>query len=90
LRVTGMVMEATGIKLPVGSACQVELADSHVVEAEVVGFSGDRVYLMPWPMSMACCLVRRYGQWPVPSTVLWAECGFGTGQRPGRAPGAGG
>ncbi|BBF84612.1 flagellum-specific ATP synthase FliI [Aquitalea magnusonii] len=47
LRVTGMVMEATGIKLPVGSACQVELADNHVVEAEVVGFSGDRVYLMP-------------------------------------------
>ncbi|WP_293761891.1 flagellar protein export ATPase FliI [uncultured Aquitalea sp.] len=47
VRVTGMVMEATGIKLPVGSACQVELPDQHVVEAEVVGFSGDRVYLMP-------------------------------------------
>nr|WP_199066091.1 flagellar protein export ATPase FliI [Chromobacterium sp. ASV5] len=47
VRVTGMVMEAVGIKLPVGSACQVTLPDSHVVEAEVVGFSGDKVFLMP-------------------------------------------
>lgn len=46
-RVTGMVMEAVGLKLPVGSACQVELPDNHRVEAEVVGFSGDKVFLMP-------------------------------------------
>ena len=46
-RVTGMVMEAVGLKLPVGSACQVELADAHRVEAEVVGFSGDKLFLMP-------------------------------------------
>ncbi|WP_245000123.1 flagellar protein export ATPase FliI [Chromobacterium violaceum] len=47
VRVTGMVMEAVGIKLPVGSACRVMLADAHSVEAEVVGFSGDKVFLMP-------------------------------------------
>ncbi|XBV10338.1 flagellum-specific ATP synthase FliI, partial [Chromobacterium phragmitis] len=47
VRVTGMVMEAVGIKLPVGSACRVMLADDHSVEAEVVGFSGDKVFLMP-------------------------------------------
>ncbi|POZ60479.1 flagellar protein export ATPase FliI [Chromobacterium alticapitis] len=47
VRVTGMVMEAVGIKLPVGSACRVMLADHQSVEAEVVGFSGDKVYLMP-------------------------------------------
>ncbi|TDR82933.1 flagellar protein export ATPase FliI [Paludibacterium purpuratum] len=46
-RVTGMVMEAVGLKLPVGSACQVELAEGHRVEAEVVGFSGDKLFLMP-------------------------------------------
>jgi flagellum-specific ATP synthase len=46
-RVTGMVMEAVGLKLPVGSACQVELADDHRVEAEVVGFAGDKLFLMP-------------------------------------------
>jgi flagellum-specific ATP synthase len=46
-RVTGMVMEAVGLKLPVGSACQVELANDHRVEAEVVGFSGDKLFLMP-------------------------------------------
>ncbi|MEO3960021.1 flagellum-specific ATP synthase FliI, partial [Chromobacterium piscinae] len=47
VRVTGMVMEAVGIKLPVGGACRVALADDHSVEAEVVGFSGDKVFLMP-------------------------------------------
>jgi flagellum-specific ATP synthase len=46
-RVTGMVMEAVGLKLPVGCACRVILPDSHEIEAEVVGFSGEKVYLMP-------------------------------------------
>ncbi|TCP15746.1 flagellum-specific ATP synthase [Crenobacter luteus] len=46
-QVTGMVMEAVGLKLPVGSACRVELSDHHSVEAEVVGFAGDKLYLMP-------------------------------------------
>ena len=40
-------MEAVGLKLPIGSACLV-MQDGHArVEAEVVGFSGDRLYLMP-------------------------------------------
>ncbi|WP_024301855.1 flagellar protein export ATPase FliI [Pseudogulbenkiania sp. MAI-1] len=47
VRVTGMVMEAVGLKLPVGSACTVSLPDGHAVEAEVVGFAGDKVFLMP-------------------------------------------
>ncbi|MBI3146601.1 MAG: flagellum-specific ATP synthase FliI, partial [Pseudogulbenkiania sp.] len=47
VRVTGMVMEAVGLKLPVGSACAVSLPDGHAVEAEVVGFAGDKVFLMP-------------------------------------------
>ncbi len=46
-RVTGMVMEAVGIRLPVGSACIIKLPDNRRVEAEVVGFSADRIYLMP-------------------------------------------
>ena len=46
-RVTGMVMEAVGLKLPVGSACMVELPNDHRVEAEVVGFSGEKLFLMP-------------------------------------------
>jgi len=45
-RVTGLVMEAVGLKLPVGSTCVVELPHSQV-EAEVVGFSGEKLFLMP-------------------------------------------
>ncbi len=46
-KLTGLVMEAVGIKLPIGSACYVPLAEGRRVEAEVVGFDGERLLLMP-------------------------------------------
>lgn len=46
-KLTGLVMEAVGIKLPIGSACYVPLAEGRRVEAEVVGFDGGRMLLMP-------------------------------------------
>ena len=46
-RVTGLVMEAAGLRLAVGSCCLIELPGGNSVEAEVVGFSDDRLYLMP-------------------------------------------
>ncbi len=46
-RVAGLVMEAVGLRLAVGSGCLVYLPDGHAVEAEVVGFSGDKLFLMP-------------------------------------------
>ena len=50
LRVTGLVLEAAGIRVPVGSVCEVMSAGraaGHPVLAEVVGFSSDRAFLMP-------------------------------------------
>ncbi|MFT3664509.1 flagellar protein export ATPase FliI [Piscinibacter sp.] len=47
VRVAGLVLEATGIRLPVGSVCEVRMEGSPPVTAEVVGFNGDRAYLMP-------------------------------------------
>ncbi|MFA7240585.1 MAG: flagellar protein export ATPase FliI [Sulfuricellaceae bacterium] len=46
-RVAGLVMEAVGIRLAVGSGCVIHLPDGHDVDAEVVGFSGDKLFLMP-------------------------------------------
>lgn len=49
-RATGLVMEAVGLKLPIGTLCIVERkqgAHIHKVESEVVGFNGQIVYLMP-------------------------------------------
>jgi len=46
-RVAGLVMEAVGLKLPVGAQVIVVQDDNLRVEAEVVGFSGDRLFLMP-------------------------------------------
>ena len=47
VRVAGLVLEAAGIREPVGSVCEVRMAGQPPVPAEVVGFSGDRSYLMP-------------------------------------------
>ena len=46
-RVAGLVMECVGLRLAVGSACTVPLPNGGRVEAEVVGFEGDRLFLMP-------------------------------------------
>ena len=46
-RVAGLVMEAVGLKLAVGASCTVHLPDGHDVDAEVVGFSGEKLFLMP-------------------------------------------
>lgn len=46
-RVAGLVMEAVGLKLAVGISCIVSLPNGNSVAAEVVGFSGERLFLMP-------------------------------------------
>ena len=46
-RINGLVMEASGLKLPLGSGCLIQIPGDGTVEAEVVGFAGDRLYMMP-------------------------------------------
>ena len=46
-RVAGLVMEAVGLKLAVGSACTVPLPNGARIEAEVVGFQDEKIFLMP-------------------------------------------
>ena len=46
-RAIGLTLEATGCEAPLGAACKIEVADGGWVDAEVVGFAGDRSYLMP-------------------------------------------
>src|SRR5690606_26361130 len=48
-RATGLVLHATGLRLPVGAACRIELARGHDLwaDAEVVGFDGHTLFLMP-------------------------------------------
>ncbi len=45
-RVTGLVLEASGVRAPLGAVCNVLHAAGEPVLAEVVGFSGDTAYLM--------------------------------------------
>jgi flagellum-specific ATP synthase len=46
-RVVGLTLEAVGCQVQIGGRCRVIGADGHGQEAEVVGFSGERVFLMP-------------------------------------------
>lgn len=46
VRVVGLTLEATGCRAPIGSLCRVETMSGEM-DAEVVGFAGDNLYLMP-------------------------------------------
>lgn len=48
-RATGLVLEATGLQLAVGAACKIHLSpgQDRWADAEVVGFHGQILYLMP-------------------------------------------
>src|SRR5687768_11877827 len=46
-RMVGLTLEAAGCQAAVGDRCDVLGTDGARIEAEVVGFSGDRLYLMP-------------------------------------------
>ena len=46
-RLAGLVLEAVGLRVPVGSQCLIANGSKSPVMAEVVGFSNDRAFLMP-------------------------------------------
>lgn len=46
-RMVGLTLEAVGCEAPVGSYCEVIRPDGSRVDAEVVGFADDRIFLMP-------------------------------------------
>lgn len=46
-RMIGLTLEAVGLRVALGDSCVVEVSPGVSAEAEVVGFAGDRIYLMP-------------------------------------------
>lgn len=45
-RVIGLTLEGEGIALPMGRRCLIKNPDGFSVDAEVIGFEGDKIYLM--------------------------------------------
>lgn len=46
-RMVGLTLEAVGCRAAIGSRCEIENKNGSKIEAEVVGFAGERIYLMP-------------------------------------------
>ncbi len=46
-RMVGLTLEAVGCRAAIGEICDVINADGQRIEAEVVGFAGESIYLMP-------------------------------------------
>jgi len=46
-RMVGLTLETVGVQAPIGSRCEVVGPDDSRIEAEVVGFAEDKLYLMP-------------------------------------------
>lgn len=47
VRINGMTLESRGCMAPIGARCLIENDVEQYIESEVVGFSGDRLYLIP-------------------------------------------
>ena len=47
VRMVGMTLEVEGTYAPIGAKCRIFSKNEGVVDAEVVGFHGDKLYLMP-------------------------------------------
>ena len=47
VRMVGMTLEAVGCSAPIGARCKVKTATGAEVDAEVVGFAEEKLYLMP-------------------------------------------
>lgn len=45
-RMVGLTLEAVGCRAAIGSRCRIEMNGGKSIEAEVVGFAGERVFLM--------------------------------------------
>lgn len=48
VNVVGLIAEADGLGMGIGSLCRIAREDGHDIMAEVVGFRGNRVLLMPY------------------------------------------
>jgi flagellum-specific ATP synthase len=46
-RMVGLTLEAIGCQAAIGDRCRIQGANRLAIDAEVVGFGGDRLYLMP-------------------------------------------
>lgn len=46
-RMVGLTLEAVGVRAAIGDRCEVCISRERRIEAEVVGFAGDRLFLMP-------------------------------------------
>ncbi|EXJ16872.1 FliI/YscN family ATPase [Imhoffiella purpurea] len=46
-RMVGLTLEAEGIRLPIGGRAAIHTVSGHRLGAEVVGFNGERTFLMP-------------------------------------------
>lgn len=46
-RLVGMTLEAEGLTASLGQACQIINSNGDITEAEVVGFAGEKLFLMP-------------------------------------------
>ena len=75
LRMVGLTLEAEGLRAAMGTRCMVINDDSYhpsQVEAEVMGFSGSKVFLMPVGASPVSPRAPAWCRWQKPGACRWA------------------
>lgn len=48
VKITGITIEVTGLALSIGTVCKIHLSKGQYAEGEVIGFSKDSIFIMPY------------------------------------------
>lgn len=67
--VTGLIIEATATKGTIGDICDIQVNPSHSIKAEIVGFKGEKIILMPLGETVGVAPGSKVKLSPQPLTV---------------------
>ena len=80
VRVTGLVLEAVGVQAPLGAVCEIHSPGRPPATAELVGFHGERAFLMPTAHLQGLAP----GAWVLPQRRVSPPPRFGEASHPWR------
>jgi len=76
-RMVGLTLEASGCEAAIGDHCDIITVDGKHVEAEVVGFEGERLYLMPTGDMLGLKPAARVYPYPSAGTIAVGDALLG-------------
>ena len=86
-QIIGLVIEATGLEGSLGDLCSIRTKDNRTIQAEIVGFKGNKILMMPFEEIMGISSGSPVSVNPQPMNIPVGNqllgnslCGFAAGK----------